>query len=696
MTFRIEEHPELLGTIMETMVSAVTVLDTHGDIIYANKQAEAVLGLKLSELTSRKYNSPEWHILDFHGNKIPSENLPFQKVFQTGERLYNDGLTIAWPNGDRRYLNVNGAPIRGRDGNIKYCIFDVFDITESYLMSRALQAHRDQLEMIINTVPAFVFFKDTHNNHIRVNKAVADSRGVTVEAMANTPCALYYPDEAAAYYQDDLEVIRTQKPKTGIIEPIYAGGHGKRWFRTDKYPIFDNDGKVEGILVFAIDITDMMSAQEQIAAHRDQLKLILDTVPAMVFFKDTKNNIISVNQAVAQAKGVTPEAMAGTPTAQWYPDEADKYYRDDLEVVTTGKPKTGIVELNDLGKKGKIWVKTDKYPVLDKNGKVESILVFAQDITEQRNAQQRLKESEAFFRSIFENAAMGVAIVSPRGKILRVNSFYCRMLGYEEYELKEMSIADITWREDLPATMQHFAVSNKFLPLDIEKRYVRKDGTIFWVRVTTNWIFDEDGAPLYSVGMVQDIDQIKITQRKLQENKNELEDQMAMRTAELSAENTVRQRVEDALRQSEKTLLIQKQELQQKNLALNEVLGQIEIEKKQMQDNILANVEDLLMPAIERLKRKGTKYDRKYLDLLEENLKGLTSSFNRKLSIDQLKLTPKEIEICNMIKKGMSTKEISQLLNLSMRTVENHRNHIRAKLGISNKRLNLSTYLKSV
>jgi DNA-binding CsgD family transcriptional regulator len=110
----------------------------------------------------------------------------------------------------------------------------------------------------------------------------------------------------------------------------------------------------------------------------------------------------------------------------------------------------------------------------------------------------------------------------------------------------------------------------------------------------------------------------------------------------------------------------------------------------------MSNVDELLLPVIEKLKRKGTKYDQKYLALLEENLKNLTSGFNRKLSIDQLRLTPKEVEICNMIKNGLSTKEISQVLNLSVRTVENHRNHIRSKLGIANRGINLSTYLQSI
>ena len=143
----------------------------------------------------------------------------------------------------------------------------------------------------------------------------------------------------------------------------------------------------------------------------------------------------------------------------------------------------------------------------------------------------------------------------------------------------------------------------------------------------------------------------------------------------------------------EETLKKRTQEITQKNIALGEILGRLEIEKKQVQDNIIANVENLLLPVIQKLKIEGDS--QKYLDLLKKNIEELTSPFGLKLTGKKYKLSPREIEICNMIKSGLASKEISKLLNISLRTIEKHRDNIRNKLGITKNDANLSSFLKA-
>ncbi len=118
------------------------------------------------------------------------------------------------------------------------------------------------------------------------------------------------------------------------------------------------------------------------------------------------------------------------------------------------------------------------------------------------------------------------------------------------------------------------------------------------------------------------------------------------------------------------------------------------MEKNKIKDDILANVDEVLMPILKKLKLKGAS--RKYTNLLRQNLEDLTSAFGRKISEKRLKLSPREIEICDMIKNGLSSKEISGLLAVSPQTVEKHRKNIREKLGISNKGVNLTTFLQQL
>ncbi len=155
-----------------------------------------------------------------------------------------------------------------------------------------------------------------------------------------------------------------------------------------------------------------------------------------------------------------------------------------------------------------------------------------------------------------------------------------------------------------------------------------------------------------------------------------------------------RHRTRESLKVSEAKLWEQKTALAKKNVALQEILTQIEAEKKLVKENVAANVETLLLPALEKLRLTGVS--EKYVHLLKQNLHQLTASFGRRISEKNGKLTPKEIEICNMIRHGLTSKEIAGLLNTALGTVEIHRINIRKKLGIANQDINLASYLQTL
>jgi len=134
--------------------------------------------------------------------------------------------------------------------------------------------------------------------------------------------------------------------------------------------------------------------------------------------------------------------------------------------------------------------------------------------------------------------------------------------------------------------------------------------------------------------------------------------------------------------------------LEQKNATLKELLEQIEIEKKTIKDQVHANVQNLLLPVLAKIKLQK-KPSMKFIELLEQNLKDLTSAFGIRITETHLKLSPREVEICNMIRSGFTSKETSEALLISYKTIERHRNNIRKKLGIVKKEINLTTFLQA-
>jgi hypothetical protein len=151
---------------------------------------------------------------------------------------------------------------------------------------------------------------------------------------------------------------------------------------------------------------------------------------------------------------------------------------------------------------------------------------------------------------------------------------------------------------------------------------------------------------------------------------------------------------ESELQESNRLLTVERESLKETNSALRTVLARIDEEKKDMGREIYANVERILLPILDAMSLDLPQAKRGYADLLRRNLLDITSPFTHRLSTVFMALTPTEVSVCNMIRSGLRTKEIAGLRGISPATVNRHREHIRSKLGIVNRRLNLTTCLQ--
>lgn len=169
-----------------------------------------------------------------------------------------------------------------------------------------------------------------------------------------------------------------------------------------------------------------------------------------------------------------------------------------------------------------------------------------------------------------------------------------------------------------------------------------------------------------------------------------------------------RKRMEDALRKAHdelelrvkertKELEVKSNNLEELNTALKVLLKRREEDKSELEEKVLVNVKELVIPYLEKVKKRTS--DEKlnaYLTLLESNLNTIISPFSHKLSSKYLNLTPAEIEVADLVRHGKDTQEIADFLNVSYKTIETHRVNIRRKLGLTKKKANLRTYLLSI
>ncbi len=154
-------------------------------------------------------------------------------------------------------------------------------------------------------------------------------------------------------------------------------------------------------------------------------------------------------------------------------------------------------------------------------------------------------------------------------------------------------------------------------------------------------------------------------------------------------------KAEADLRAAHKAIQREHQALQEANIALRAVLSRLEDEKQEIRASILANIQKIIMPIVFELELEVTGRQRSYVTLLRQSLQEITSPFLTQLSREHMQLTPVEIAIGTMIRNGLSTKEIAQLRCISAATVRRHRENIRRKLGLRNRKVNLATYLQA-
>lgn len=194
------------------------------------------------------------------------------------------------------------------------------------------------------------------------------------------------------------------------------------------------------------------------------------------------------------------------------------------------------------------------------------------------------------------------------------------------------------------------------------------NGTVFFVECTTI-IVKEDEIIKGTIFMLRDISTRKEAEKKLIEAYNEMESMVKKRTANL----------------------------EQTNIALKVLLKQREEDKAELEDKVVMNIKELILPYIEEWENsKSLKQHQALADIIKYNLNEIVSPFATKLTSRHYNLSLTEIRIANLIKQGKTTKEIADQLKLSSRTVDTHRYRIRKKLGISRKKTNLATHLQTV
>jgi len=196
----------------------------------------------------------------------------------------------------------------------------------------------------------------------------------------------------------------------------------------------------------------------------------------------------------------------------------------------------------------------------------------------------------------------------------------------------------------------------------------------------------------------------KQIEEELKSHRSNLEEIVSERTAELTRMNRQlkeeireKKKAEEELRIRERELKAKSKNLEEANTALKVLLKMREEDKIKLEQDVLSNVRETVIPFVEKLKQgRFEATELSCLSMIEGNLNNIISPFLRNLTIHHFNLTPRETQIANLVKEGKTTKEIADIINVSTKSVDFHRNNIRIKLGLKNRKANLRSALLSL
>ena len=274
------------------------------------------------------------------------------------------------------------------------------------------------------------------------------------------------------------------------------------------------DGKVCA-LTFVQDISDRKQAETVILSTRDdlkereaQLRTIIDNLPFWIWLKDVNGRFLMINNLFIQENPefISEDQLIGKTDADIAPPElANRYIADDRRVMETLTPL--FIEEPVFTEGHFKTFETYKVPFLGDEKQILGTFGFSRDITERKQAENNLLESEARFRSIFEDAGIGMVLTSANYTIVKPNYAFAHMLGYSEEELVGKSFKEITHPEDRGISVfYHDHLFEEVIPdYSFEKRYIHKQGHIIWVVLNVSLVHTAPGQPAYSIAQVQDI-----------------------------------------------------------------------------------------------------------------------------------------------------------------------------------------------
>jgi PAS domain S-box-containing protein len=514
---RVTRQMEML---LESTGQAIYGIDLQGNCSFINRATCEMVGFRPEEALGRNMHGLVHHHKP-DGSSYPVEECPIYRAFKKGESCRIDTEVIWRRDGTPIPVEYSSFPIL-EGGSITGAVVTVIDVTERKRAEEKLRESEQLFRSIFENAQIGISLFSASGREYFTNRALQEMLGCTEEELRRPEQwdAIVHPDDRASGAQRFADLLEREKD-TDEWEQRFIRRDGRIVFANGRFKVLrDAAGKPQYVVALSEDITERKCAQEALRESEQLFRSIFENAQIGISIYNVAKEEYFTNRALRRMLGCTHDDLSSVE--KWeqvvHPDQralsAERYAK-----LLGGKVDNDEWEQHFVHSDGRTIVADGRFSVIrNAAGKPQYVVALREDVTERKRAQEALRESEQLFRSIFENAQIGIGVFKIDSQKLSPNRALQEMLGYTEKELSSLETWDeITPPEESASDAKRYSelVQGKREKDEWEQRLVRRDGRIVVTSVRFTLLRDAAARPQYVASLQEDITERKRLEAEL-------------------------------------------------------------------------------------------------------------------------------------------------------------------------------------
>ncbi len=518
----LRENEKTYRTLFETMAQGVVYQNASGEITSANPAAERILGLSLDQMQGRTSVDPQWRSIKEDGSDFPGESHPAMVALKTGEEVHDVIMGVYNPAEDiTRWIRIGAVPQFRTGDEQPYQVYTTFyDITELKLAQEALQESERKYRSFVENFPGIAYRADINGAPLFFQGAAEAITGYTEDDFVSGRV-----NWMQMIHPDDWGQIEVGWKEMGTVPGastrreyriIHREGH-IRWMHERIRNISDETGivtQVEGVL---LDITERKQIDTALRRERDRAQQYLDVAGVILVALDTQEEIILINRKGCELLGVYEEEAMGK---NWFDNFLpERFHKDVKQVYAQLKGEVDPVEYHEnpiLTSKGEERLIAWHTVIFrDEEGNILGSLSSGEDITERRQMEQALLDSEERLRSVTENSPDQIILLDQKFRILFINRILVNLTMREVLGKSILDFISPDFQQTASDCYKRVWVTGK--PETFYSENQQEDGTVQVFEVRVSPIL-ESGRAVALVSNSTDITDRRETEEQLRES----------------------------------------------------------------------------------------------------------------------------------------------------------------------------------